>query len=114
MERDMRLGRLGRAVSMGVMLGGILFLAACPGDLEEAAEEATQADNAGPEGTLDGCLEECHQVATKQEADCIGELSEEEKIDQTSYDSPYLLCQNKARGDRMGCRVDCNSAFRGR
>lgn len=110
----MRLGKLGRAISAGLMFGGLLFLAACPGDLEQAAEEATKADDAGPEGTLDECLEGCQQTADKQEADCIAQLSEEEKVDKTSFESPYLACQNDARGDLAGCQVECNMSFRGR
>ncbi len=110
----MRLGRLGRAVSMGMMLGGVVFLAACPGDLEEAVQEATEVDEAEPQGTRDECLEQCQQAATQQEEDCIAQLSEEEKANPTAFDSPVLACQNDARGDLTGCQVECNNQFRGR
>ncbi len=111
----MRLGRLGRAVAMGMMFGGVVFLAACPGDLEEAAQEATKVDEvAEPQGTRDECLEQCQQAATRQEEDCIAKLSEEEKADPTAFDSPVLACQNDARGDLTACQVECNNQFRGR
>jgi hypothetical protein len=114
MERDMRLGRLGRAVSMGMMLGGLLFLAACPGDLEEAARQATEADDALPEETLEQCMEGCEQVATKEEEDCKAQLTEEEKVDKTSFDSVFLRCRTDAEGTRNGCQVECNMTARQR
>ncbi len=108
----MRVGRLGRAISMGVMLGAVLCLAACPGDLEEAAKEATKEDNAQSGQTLEECLEGCEQTAAKQEEDCVAQLSEEEKVDPTAFDSPVLACRNDARGDLTGCQVECNMAAR--
>ena len=110
----MRLEKLGRAISVGMIFGGMLFLAACPGDLEEAAEEATKADNAVSEQTLEECLEGCQQVADQQEAECVAQLSEEEKVDPTAFDSPVLACKNDALGDMAGCQVECNMADRRR
>ena len=110
----MRLGKLSRAISVGMMFGGMLFLAACPGDLEEAARQATEADDALPEETLQQCVEGCEQVALKEEEDCKAQLSEEEKVDKTSFDSVFLRCRTDAEGTRNGCQVECNMADRRR
>ncbi len=103
--------RLWRAISMGMMLGGMLFLAACPGDLEDAQEGATKVEE--DKGTLDDCLEGCQQTAKPQEEECQAKLTEEEKVDKTSYDSDWLICTNHAMGDMAGCQVECNAKFRG-
>lgn len=110
----MRLGKLGRAISVGMMFGGMLFLAACPGDLEDAERKATEADNALPEETLEQCVAGCEEVALKEEEDCKAQLSEEEKVDKTSFDSPFLRCRTDAEGTRNGCQVECNMADRRR
>lgn len=97
---------------MGMMFGGLLFLAACPGDLENAQDEATKSKEVEDKGTLDECLERCQQTAKTQEAECQAKLTEEEKVDKTSYDSPWLACKNSAMGDLSGCQVTCNAEFR--
>ena len=79
---------------------------ACPGDLEEAERQATEADNALPEETLEQCVAGCEEVALKEEEDCKAQLSEEEKIDKTSFDSPFLRCRTDAEGTRNGCQVE--------
>ncbi len=96
---------------MGMMLGGMLFLAACPGDLEEAQDDATKVEE--DKGTLDECLEVCQQRVKPQEEECQEKLTEEEKVDKTSLDSLWLACQNSAMGDMSGCQVECNAKFRG-
>ena len=95
---------------MGMMLGGVLFLAGCPGDLEEAQESAV--GEVEDKGTLDECLEGCQQRVKPQEEECQEKLTEEQKVDKTSYDSDWLLCSNHAYGDLQACQVTCNADFR--
>ena len=97
---------------MGMMLGGVLFLAGCPGDLENAKDDATKSENAEPKQTLDECMEGCQVTADKQEADCVENLTGEEKQQTEGYDSPVLACKNDAMGDLMGCQVTCNAEAR--
>jgi hypothetical protein len=105
--------KLWRAISMGMMLGGVLFLAACPGDLEDAQDDATKGDAVENKGTLEDCVNGCQETATKAEADCQAKLTEAETVDKTSLNSPWLACKNSAMGDMSGCQVECNAKFRG-
>lgn len=106
--------KLWKLMAMGMMMSGILFLAGCPGDLENAQEKATETDVAKKkvEGTLDDCLNACQETATKQEKECQESLKPEETVDKTSFDSPWLACKNDAMGDLSGCQVECNAKFR--
>jgi hypothetical protein len=97
---------------MGMMLGGMLFLAACPGDLENAQDNATKSDKVEDKGSLDDCVNACQETATKAEADCKAKLTAEETVDKTSFDSPWLACTNSAMGDLSGCQVTCNAERR--
>ena len=103
-----------KLMTIGMMMSGLLFLAGCPGDLENAQEQATGADKAKKkvEGTLDDCLNACQEAEKKQEAECKEALKPEETADKTSFDSPWLACENSARGDLTGCQVECNAKFR--
>ena len=106
-------GRLWKAVSVGMMLGGMLLLAACPGDLENAQDSATKEDKkVENKQTKDECLDECQATAEKQEAECVAKLTDEEKKQTSGYDSPVLACKNDAMGDLMGCQVECAAKAR--
>ena len=105
-------GRLLKAASMGMMLGGMLLLAACPGDLENAQDSATNEDKVENKQTKEECTDECQATADKQEADCAAKLTDEEKQQTSGYDSPVLACKNDAMGDLMGCQVECAAKAR--